>query len=163
MDSQSLKWPVVFLPGKPPEAFMVPQQRQWAEVGELRVRGCPLGPPLDLGSCSITLWEEPDHIELKRLLPCSSFQTGIFMAQRDVGIVSLKNIREERLALASVMSLVCMRKEGTLISEVPLVFSLRWDSWELRIFLLQRLKSTLVSCEEECAPMRQDGWHFWLY
>jgi len=55
------------------------------------------------------------------------------MAQRLGGIVSLKNIREERLALASVMSVVCMSKEGTLICEVSLVSSLRWDLRALRI------------------------------
>lgn len=97
--------------------------------------------------CGVILWglpwiwvhapshqgKKPDLIELQRLLPHSSFRVGTFMAQRLADIVSLKNIREERLALASVTSVVCTSNEGMLISEVSLVSSLRWDLWALRI------------------------------
>lgn len=51
----------------------------------------------------------------------------VFMAQRLAGIISLKNMREDQTALASVTSVVYMSKEGTLLSEASPVSSLRWD------------------------------------
>lgn len=77
--------------------------------------------------------KKPDQVELKRLLQHSSFWVGIFMAQRLVGIVSLKNDRKKKKARFRFCHVCCMyEQEGTLISEISLFSSLRWDLWALR-------------------------------